>query len=180
MKLVALPKGRQSGLKGSVVNVPVNCEQVCASLPRTPSSAGIIPLKLKKRQHFKSHVMFQYIRPKKIVEALSWLKTHNIHYKNVPENSTWLEDARSQDEEMFTELIQDDTNQDSGVQNEEDNSQHASEQLEDSPSVIDESDSSDGDSDDNELNDTVNRLRGVKYDTCVQPVNPTLLMLTKV
>lgn len=48
MKLLALPKGRQSAIRGSVVNVPVDCDAVCSSLPRTPGAAGIIPLRQTK------------------------------------------------------------------------------------------------------------------------------------
>ena len=35
MKLLALPKGRQSEFKGAVVNVPVQAEQVCNAFQKT-------------------------------------------------------------------------------------------------------------------------------------------------
>ena len=37
MKLLGLVKGRQSGIKYAVVNVPVQAEQVCNALPKTPN-----------------------------------------------------------------------------------------------------------------------------------------------
>ena len=53
MKLLTLPKSKQTGLKGTVVNVPVDHEAVCNTLPLTPRQAGIIPLKLKRRKNIK-------------------------------------------------------------------------------------------------------------------------------
>ena len=49
MKLLALPRGKQNGIKGAVVNVPVEAKVVCDSLTMTISQAGIIPLKLKRK-----------------------------------------------------------------------------------------------------------------------------------
>lgn len=71
MKLVALPHGRQSGIKGSVVNVPVHATLVCNSLPCTPCSAGIVPLKLKRKMVYRSTVSHQNIRPSIVKDALT-------------------------------------------------------------------------------------------------------------
>ena len=38
MKLLTLPKGKQTGLKGTVVNVPVDHEAVCNTLLLTKTS----------------------------------------------------------------------------------------------------------------------------------------------
>ena len=47
MKLLNLPSGKQKAVVGSVVNVPVDITQTCASLPRSSTSdMGFIPLKL--------------------------------------------------------------------------------------------------------------------------------------
>lgn len=56
MKIVQCPRGRQKGIIGQVINVPLDAEAVCAKLPRTSTSAGIIPVKLKRRKAFKGHV----------------------------------------------------------------------------------------------------------------------------
>ncbi|VDI78600.1 Hypothetical predicted protein [Mytilus galloprovincialis] len=75
MKLLAfIPRGRQTGIKGAVINVPVNVQQVCTSLPQTPISAGIIPIKIKRKKCYKGNAFFQNIRPKVILECLQWLK----------------------------------------------------------------------------------------------------------
>jgi hypothetical protein len=49
MKLFALPRGRQRGIIGAVVNVPSNVQSVVSSLPLTPCQAGLIAIKLKRR-----------------------------------------------------------------------------------------------------------------------------------
>ena len=48
MKLLALPKGRQSGIEGAVVNVSVQAEQVCNVLPN-PKRSRISPIKIEKK-----------------------------------------------------------------------------------------------------------------------------------
>ncbi|XP_078312811.1 uncharacterized protein LOC144619258 [Crassostrea virginica] len=39
MKITALPRGRQRGILGSVINVPSDVDETCEALPRTPTSA---------------------------------------------------------------------------------------------------------------------------------------------
>ena len=63
MKIVQLPKGRQRGIKGQVVNVPVDAEDLCSTLPRTIATSGIIPVKLKRKKAYKGHIFYQNIRP---------------------------------------------------------------------------------------------------------------------
>ena len=63
MKLLALSKGRQSGIQGAIVNVPVQAEQVYNALPKSPNEAGFLPLKLNRKRKYSCHQMFQYIRP---------------------------------------------------------------------------------------------------------------------
>ena len=85
MKIMALPKGKQRGIVGSVVNVPADIEETCDVLPLTPSSAGFIPVKLKRKQCYKGHVYFENVRPAVVLSALQWLKENNPHYKTVTE-----------------------------------------------------------------------------------------------
>lgn len=68
--MVNLPRGGQKGLIGSFVNVPIDTEQVCASLPKTPEKSGIIPLKLKRKLSYKGYHMHQNIRPGYVINAL--------------------------------------------------------------------------------------------------------------
>ena len=50
MKMVALPCGKQKAIHGPAVNVPANLHPVCHLLPRLPSQAQIVPMKLKMLQ----------------------------------------------------------------------------------------------------------------------------------
>jgi len=48
MKIVSLPTGGQAGIQGSVVNVPVDVHETCASLPHSLRTSGIVAIKLKR------------------------------------------------------------------------------------------------------------------------------------
>ena len=108
MKLLALPKGRQSGIKGAVVNVPVQAEQVCNVLPKTPNEAGFLPLKLKRKLQYSGHHTFQYIRPNIVKQAFKWLKKNNPLYFNAVERNEWEDVCRQEDETVWTDLTTDD------------------------------------------------------------------------
>ena len=53
MKLFKLPRGKQKGIKGAAVNVPADLGPACCLLPRIPSDAHIISLKLKWKLEYK-------------------------------------------------------------------------------------------------------------------------------
>ncbi|XP_030828689.1 uncharacterized protein LOC100890415 [Strongylocentrotus purpuratus] len=170
MKILALPRGKQAGIKGAVVNVPVIAEKVCKSLPRTPSQAGIIPLKLKRKIQYKSHVAYQNIRPGMVQAALGKLKTINKFYLATVENSEWEEQCLNEDPEIWKELTEAVTDKNIGDTEirdlDEGRSRPAGEN--DDKNQNEEIDM------DEEETDPRDRLRGIKYDTCVQPTDPTM------
>ena len=170
MKILALPRGKQAGIKGAVVNVPVIAEKVCKSLPRTPSQAGIIPLKLKRKIQYKSHVVYQNIRPGMVQAALGKLKTINKFYLATVENSEWEEQCLNEDPEIWKELTEAVTDKNIGDTEirdlDEGRSRPAGEN--DDKNQNEEIDM------DEEETDPRDRLRGIKYDTCVQPTDPTM------
>ena len=104
MKLVSLPRGKQPGIRGAVVNVPVSAENVCHLLPRTPSQAGIIALKLKRKIMYKHHYAYEHIRPNHVKEAFKILKENNQFYENVNTNCNWESDCHSEDVELWQQL----------------------------------------------------------------------------
>ena len=107
MKITALPRGRQRGIIGSVINVPSDVDQTCELLPRTPVSSGIIPVKLKRKQEYKAHVFYEHVRPNKVLEAFQWLKKNNIHYQDVIDTSdVWEETFTQEDSELWDHLTQ--------------------------------------------------------------------------
>lgn len=81
-KIVIMPKGQQRKIKGSICNVPVQCDKTCNVLPRPPERSGIIMLKLKRKLQFRGHVYFQAVRPAFIQTGLTWLKSNN-HYTKI-------------------------------------------------------------------------------------------------
>ena len=58
-------------------------------LPRMPNELQLIPLKLKCKLEYKSYYMFDVIQKDSIIGALTWLKTHNNFYKDIPINYNW-------------------------------------------------------------------------------------------
>ena len=66
MKIIALPKGKQKGIIGNVINVPSDCDATCSELPRSLYSSGIIPVKLKRKLEYKGYVIYENIRPNKV------------------------------------------------------------------------------------------------------------------
>ena len=77
MKLVKLPQGKQKGMKGAAVNVPADLGPACQLLPRIPSDAHIISLKLKRKLEYKQAYLHDTIRPEKVIAALQYLKNKN-------------------------------------------------------------------------------------------------------
>ena len=83
MKMVALPCGKQRSIHGPAVNVPTKIDNVCTVLPRLPSQSELIPLKLKHKLVYKGHYMYGYVSPKKLPNALKWLKANNLRYQSI-------------------------------------------------------------------------------------------------
>ena len=72
MKMVALPCGKQRAIHGPAVNVSTDLTPVCTLLPRLPYQMQMVPMKLKRKLCYKGHynIMFQYVRPAKVLAAL--------------------------------------------------------------------------------------------------------------
>ena len=77
-----MPKGQQRKIKGSICNVPVDCDQTCNILPRPPERSGIVLLKFKRKFQFRGHVYFEAVRPEFIMTVINRLKA-NILYKDI-------------------------------------------------------------------------------------------------
>ena len=99
MKMVALPRGRQTAIHGPAINVPTYLGTICTLLPRLP--AEIIPLKLKRKLAYKSHYMYDSIRPELMLTALQWLKTNNKLYDNIDINNDWKAEFEENDPDLW-------------------------------------------------------------------------------
>ena len=76
-KIVLLPKSRMAAGKGRMISVPVGPEDVMNTvkqMPRLPTDAGLIPIKLKRKKEYKSAEKHERIRPEVIFQALRYLR----------------------------------------------------------------------------------------------------------
>ena len=77
MKIHKLPKSRMGAVKDKIVNVPVSEEDVRNTLDvlmRTSNEAGIIAVKIKRKQQYKSAHKEEYVSVEKVKKALILLK----------------------------------------------------------------------------------------------------------
>ena len=70
-KVLVMPKGQFSKIKGAVCNVPVEAHSMCNILPRGADSNGLILLKLNKKLSYHGHVLFEPVRPEILKLALN-------------------------------------------------------------------------------------------------------------
>ena len=104
MKIFALPAGRQNGIRGAVVNVPTKLSKISSLLPRVPTDAHMISLKLKRRIAYSSYYMYEYIRPTRVVEAFRKLKEIHPSYHDTTFNVDWESEWADNDEEVWSTL----------------------------------------------------------------------------
>ena len=128
MKMVALATGKQRSIHGPTVNVPTDLSTVCSLLPRLPSQTQMVPMKLKRKLSYKGHYMYEYVRPDKVLNALKWLKTNNILYKDISVHTDWVYDAAQDDGELWQALISSQRCS-SQVQQSEDDSNHSDQDM---------------------------------------------------
>ncbi|XP_035682540.1 uncharacterized protein LOC118419944 isoform X2 [Branchiostoma floridae] len=89
MKVAALPKGGQKGVVGPVVCVPADVSETHAILPRMPSEAQLIKVKLKRKLQYSGHHMYRQISPMKVDVALKYLVENNEHYSGTSIDADW-------------------------------------------------------------------------------------------
>ena len=113
MKMVALPVGKQRCIHGPAVNVPSKLNAICNLLPRLPSQTELIPVKFKRKLHFKGHYLYDYVCPQRVMRALTWLKSNPL-YSDVLFNFEW-EVASKDDSDLFTGLTGDSSNAEANI-----------------------------------------------------------------
>ena len=57
-----------------------------------PSELQLHPVKLKCKLEYKTHYMYDIIHRDHVMSAITWLKAHNSHYKNIKLNEHWYGD----------------------------------------------------------------------------------------
>ena len=82
-----LPKSLWAGVKNRIVSVPIletDIKETIKCLPRTPSQAGLVKVKLKRKKSMKNTHLEQYINVEKTIEALNLLiNLDNPFYRNM-------------------------------------------------------------------------------------------------
>ena len=86
-KVVIMPKGKLPKIKGSLCNIPVNeVHDNYRSLPRPADSNGLLIVKLKRKAQYRSHVLFEPVRPVFVERFLKYLKNHSHLYSDIEIN----------------------------------------------------------------------------------------------
>ena len=60
-----------------------------------PSDLQLHPVKLKHKLEYKSHYMYDMICRDHVISAITWLKAHNSHYRDIKLNEHWYNDIAS-------------------------------------------------------------------------------------
>ena len=87
--------GGRYKVNGPPVNIPVTLDQIIDILPCMPSELQLHPVKLKCKLVYKSHYMYDMICRDHVISAITWLKQHNAHYKDITLNEHWYSDITS-------------------------------------------------------------------------------------
>ena len=104
--------GKQRGLKGNVVNVPIDLPTTVQSLPRRLEDCHTIQIKFKRMVTHKSDYLHERIRPARVWNAIKYLsekplfKKHNIEINLEWMNTYGLEEldfvVNIEDKDVFT------------------------------------------------------------------------------
>ena len=77
-------------------------------LPRLPTDAGLVPIKLKRKKEYKSHEKSEWIRPEQIFLALRYLrKAGNPYYQFYDDEETYKARCRIKDQRGLRLLEED-------------------------------------------------------------------------
>ncbi|WAR21305.1 hypothetical protein MAR_015279 [Mya arenaria] len=104
MQLKQLGVGRQLGIYGNTVNVPMNPSDVVSSLPRRFDQTETIHLLFKRRIQFKSSIHHETVRPKAIYDLTKYFIEKSDLYKKegVKLNEEWILPFEQKTEVAFT------------------------------------------------------------------------------
>ena len=86
LKVRQLPKTRMSAINDRVINVPIDDDDIIktvSDLPRTKKDHGMVSVGLKRDLSLKNFHKLGKISPKKVYDALVYLKENNPQYKDI-------------------------------------------------------------------------------------------------
>ena len=93
-KIVLLHRSRWLQGQGKMISVPVKAHDIMNTmkqLPRLPSEAGLVAIKLKRKKQYKGHVRHELIRPEMVFKALRYLRKagHPLYQYYDSEEDYW-------------------------------------------------------------------------------------------
>ena len=104
-KVVIMPKGQASKIKGTIYNVLVeDAKTYCNTLPRPADSNGLVIVKLKRKIEYRGHVLFESVRPEFVYSFLSYLKHNNHLYNSIDINLNNIPQSMLQFDNSETEM----------------------------------------------------------------------------
>lgn len=95
---------RQCGLKGQIVNVPIQCETIVSSLPRSIDDTYTIQLHLKRKMEYNHDYMCETFRPNLVLKIFNYLKSTPLYRQyNVCFSEDWrqFEHCSEEERELF-------------------------------------------------------------------------------
>ncbi|XP_055680639.1 uncharacterized protein LOC129788528 [Lutzomyia longipalpis] len=94
----------QKGLKGSVVHIPVEINDMVKVLPRRFDNMGTVQIKLKRHEDYKNHYMFETVRIKKVLEAINYLiNTPLYKSEGITVDPNYLKDIEDKEIEFISD-----------------------------------------------------------------------------
>ena len=87
--------GGHDKVNGPPVNIPATLVQIIDILPHMPNELQLHPVKLKCKLKYKSHYMYDMICRDHVMSAITWVKQHNTHYRDITLNEQWYSDITS-------------------------------------------------------------------------------------
>ncbi|CAF1665350.1 unnamed protein product [Adineta ricciae] len=93
---------KQFGLKGNLVNVPMNVDTNASILPRSFSDTHTIQLKLMRQMKNKNAFMYETIRPKVVHTVIAYLVEQELYRdEGIVISSDWIKKYSSEKENFF-------------------------------------------------------------------------------
>ena len=113
-KIFLLPSSRWSAMKDKQVNIPITSSKInetLEKLPRTPHSAGLIGVQLKRKLEYKNSHKHQLIDPQKLFLFVDKVKEMgNPYFKEVLTFDSYKQTCRNLDKEGFNLVFGEDEN----------------------------------------------------------------------
>lgn len=99
IRIIPLKWDRQKGLRGNVVNVPVDVMNTVRSLPRPMGESQTIQVNLMRRMNYNKAYMCDVVRPQLIAKAIDVLRESELFIKLgiVVDNQFFIENPRDCD-----------------------------------------------------------------------------------